>query len=135
MHDFDRCLGIEILESLYKKSLELKEVFTLTQNKLPSLKSKFEVYHNDFLEFDWWSEADFVMANSTCYDMALMRKIGEKASLMKKGAWMVTLTKKLPNADILQCRDIGLLDWECLLSLKMTMSWGYATVNVQRKIK
>ena len=134
MHDFDRCLGIEILESLYKKSLELKEVFTLTQNKLPSLKSKFEVYHNDFLEFDWWSEADFVMANSTCYDMALMRKIGEKASLMKKGAWMVTLTKKLPNADILQCREIGLLDWECLLSLKMTMSWGYATVNVQRKI-
>jgi hypothetical protein len=98
------------------------------------LKSKFEVYHNDFLEFDWWSEADFVMANSTCYDMALMRKIGEKASLMKKGAWMVTLTKKLPNADILQCREIGLLDWECLLSLKMTMSWGYATVNVQRKI-
>jgi hypothetical protein len=30
-----------------------------------------------------------------------MRQIAEKAALMKKGSWMVTLTKKLPNADLL----------------------------------
>lgn len=87
------------------------------------------------MEFDWWSTADLVIANSTCFDFQLMLKIGEKASLMKKGAWMITLTKKLPNADPIHIRDEALRDWECVLALKMVMSWGYATVNVQRKIK
>lgn len=106
LHDFDRCIGVEILENLYCKSLEMKEVFqaAVTNNRLAS-HTKFEVYKNDFLEFDWWSEADLVLANSTCYDMCLMRKIAEKASLMKKGSWMITLTKKLPNADPLQQRE------------------------------
>jgi hypothetical protein len=54
---------------------------------------------------------------------------------MKKGAWMITLTKKLPNADPIHIRDPSERDWECVLSLKMVMSWGYATVNVQRKIR
>jgi hypothetical protein len=125
---FDRCFGIEILESLYKKSLELGQVYK-------NAYAKYEMRQGDFLENNWWTEADVVLANSTCYDMALMRRIGEKASLMRKGSWMISLTKKLPNADPLQCREAANRDWECVLSIKMTMSWGYATVNVQRKVK
>ena len=87
------------------------------------------------MEFDWWTNSDLVLANSTCFDLSLMLKIAEKASLMKKGSWMITLTKKLPTADPLHFRDPNQRDWECLLSIKMVMSWGYATVNVQRKIK
>jgi hypothetical protein len=49
---------------------------------------------------------------------------------MKPGSWIITLTKKLPTADPLYTRDAEARDWECLLSIKMTMSWGYATVNV-----
>lgn len=59
-----------------------------------------------------------------------MLKIAEKASLMKKGAWMITLTKKLPTADPIYQRDPSKREWECVLSLKMIMSWGYATVNI-----
>ncbi len=66
---------------------------------------KFEVFHGDLLEFDWWSQADVVLANSTCFDFNLMLKIAEKASLMKKGSWMITLTKKLPTADPIHTRD------------------------------
>jgi hypothetical protein len=86
------------------------------------------------LEFDW-SNADFVLANSTCFEMSLMYKIAEKASLLKKDSWMVTLTKKLPSADPLYVREEEKRDWECLLSIKKLMSWGYATVNIHRKIK
>jgi hypothetical protein len=50
--------------------------------------------------------------------MELMHKIAEKASLMEKGSWMVTLTKKLPTADPLYCRDEERRDWECVLSIK-----------------
>lgn len=48
---------------------------------------------------------------------------------------MITLTRKLPTADPLYTRNLEERDWECVMSVKMIMSWGYATVNVQRKIK
>ena len=47
-----------------------------------------------------------------------MLEISEKCSLMKKGSWMVTLTKKLPTADPLIVRDDDKRDWECVLSIK-----------------
>lgn len=64
-----------------------------------------------------------------------MKQIAQKASSMKVGSWMITLTKKLPTADPLYTRNPEERDWECVMSVKMTMSWGYATVNVQRKVK
>jgi hypothetical protein len=54
---------------------------------------------------------------------------------MKKGAWMITLTKKLPSADPTYIKEEEKRDWECLLSIKQSMSWGPATVNIHRKIK
>ena len=54
---------------------------------------------------------------------------------MKKGSWFVSLTKKLPTADPFYIRDETKRDWECLMSVRMPMSWGLATVNIQRKIK
>jgi hypothetical protein len=92
------------------------------------------VVNGDLLEYDWWSEADLVIANSTCFDFILMQNIAEKASLMKKGSWMITLTKKLPTADPIYVRDPEEREWECVLSIKMLMSWGPATVNIQRKL-
>ena len=67
---------------------------------------KFEVIHGNLLEVDWWTNADLVLANSTCFEQTLMNKIAEKCSLMKKGAWMITLSKKLPSADPLYTRDV-----------------------------
>lgn len=92
------------------------------------------MFQNDILVFDW-SDADFVLANSTCFTIDLMTKISEKASLMKKGSWMITFSKKIANADPLQIKDEEKRDWECVLSIKKFMSWGAATVNVQRKIR
>ncbi len=93
-------------------------------------KPPFEVYHSDLLKFDWWSDSDLVLANSTCFDYILMNDIAERASRMKKGSWMITLTKKLPSADPIYERDPSKRIWECVLSIKMVMSWGYATVNI-----
>lgn len=137
MYDFERCIGVELLENLHKKSVEMKEVYEgyCQKNRPGQTVPKFEVFQGDILEFDWWTTSDLVLANSTCFDLSLMLKIAEKASLMKKGSWMITLTKKLPTADPLYTRDPDFRDWECVLSIKMVMSWGYATVNVQRKIK
>jgi hypothetical protein len=88
----------------------------------------------DILTYDW-SDVDFILANSTCFDMDLMHKIAEKASLCKIGTWFVTLTKRLPTSDPLTVRDESKRDWDCVYSIKKYMSWGLATVNIHRKIK
>jgi hypothetical protein len=53
---------------------------------------------------------------------------------MKKGTFMVTLTKKLPSSDPFVVRDEKRRDWECVYSIKKTMSWGLATVNIHKKV-
>jgi hypothetical protein len=95
-----------------------------------------------------WSEADLVLANSTCFDQTLLNQIAEKCSKLKKGSWMFTLTKKFPSAedDYLEVGEEGdatsLSDrsaipneWESVMSIKREMSWGMATVHIQRKIR
>lgn len=66
---------------------------------------------------------------------------------------MFTLTKKLPTAEedfLLEDEERGAelesssnlsycpvneLEWECVMSIKREMSWGLATIHIQRKIK
>ena len=76
MHNFDRCIGIEILEGLYKQSEELKTVY-----EKQSGKNNFEVYHSDFIECDScpdWTEIGkdkqtLILANSTCFEKSLLK--------------------------------------------------------------
>lgn len=95
---------------------------------------EFKVEKGDLLKYDW-SDADFVLANSTCFEQSFMVQIASEASKMKVGAWMITLTKKLPSADPNYIKEEEKREWECLSSIKLEMSWGPATVNVQRKVK
>ena len=82
----------------------------------------FKVNHGDILKIDW-SEADFILANSTCFSQELMEGISKAAKKCKKGSWLLTLTKKLPDSD-----------WDCVLSIKLKMSWGDATIHIHKKI-
>lgn len=91
----------------------------------------FEVHHGDMLKDVDWSGADLVFANSTCFDQSLLAQIAEQASKCKKGTWMFTLTKKIPSAeDFSECKE-----WESVISIKREMSWGLATIHIQRKTK
>ena len=83
-----------------------------------------KVYHADVTEFDW-SYGDFILANSTWFDPELMNKIYEKSKAWREGAWMVTLTKKLPPNE----------EWELMFQTKKKMSWADATINVYKKAK
>ena len=91
----------------------------------------FEVHHGDMLNDIDWSNADLVFANSTCFDQTLLTKISEKASKCKKGTWLFSLTKKIPTAEDFSENK----EWECVMSIKREMSWGLATIHIQRKLK
>lgn len=83
---------------------------------------EIKLYNSDLLEYDW-TNADFILANSTWFESDFMTKIYEKSKSWKEGTWMITLTKKLPPND----------EWEFVLQTKKQMSWAQATVNLYKK--
>ena len=99
-----------------------------------SAAPRFEVVLGDIYEHDW-SDSDMIFCNSTCFPQEMMDRIYEKTLKCKKGTWFVTMSKKLPNAEKVnpgQPVDEN-LHWEFILAVKLEMSWGKATVNLQRK--
>jgi hypothetical protein len=93
---------------------------------LPKLETTpiLEVINGDFLKYDW-SGANLIFANSTCFSPELMKSLSTKADELKKGAFFVTFTKKLPELSD---------KWEICDGFRRLMSWGIATVYVHRKI-
>ena len=82
-----------------------------------------------------WSDSDMVFANSTCFGGDMMEQIYQKSLKCKKGTWFVTMSKRLPHAEKVGQGETpsNNLHWEFILAIKLQMSWGKATVNLQRK--
>ncbi|CAG9323579.1 unnamed protein product [Blepharisma stoltei] len=126
LHSFNQCKGIEILQGLYQISSQIKEKYDLEflhfVQENPDLWTKapeITFYCGDFFENNL-SDASFIFANSTCFSMDMMRRIGSFP--FKPGTIGVTFTKSLPAES-----------WEILESIKKNMSWGEATVYIHRK--
>ena len=66
----------------------------------------------------------------------MMEAIYQKTLKCKKGTWFITMSKKLPHAEKIQEGTEPGPDhhWEFILAIKLMMSWGKGTMNVQRKI-
>ena len=86
------------------------------------LTFKIYIFTGDLTVEDW-SHATMCFANSTCFDDPLMSAIADKAELMQSGTFFITFTKKLPSEM-----------WEVLEHESHQMSWGSATVYIQRKL-
>ena len=127
LHDFDRCVGIELLEGLHACALELQTRWDAMKTAdPPTLKSgeqrtAIELINGD-ITTDEWSDATFVFTNSTCFTSQLMRELAELSLELKPGALWVSFTRELPSEE-----------WELLLSEQLAMSWGPATIYIQRR--
>ena len=69
-----------------------------------------------------WLSGDIVFANSTCFDIALMRALAAVAGGMRPGAWLITLTRRVESDD-----------FELVDKRNYSMSWGTATCFVHRR--
>ena len=126
LHPFEESIGIEILDGLYNTSVELNETYEkLMPEKLSSNPDLFPKHvpmrflKDDFFRHEW-SNASFVLCNSTCFSRDMMDRIGEMP--VKPGTIGITLTKNFNNPN-----------WEVLESEKKNMSWGEATVFISRR--
>ena len=147
MHQFERCWGIELLESLQNVSISLKGVYDNYVQTVepanyvsifgwaPTAAPRFEVVQGDMFEIVW-HDADMIFANSTCFNAPMMEQIYQQSLKCKRGTWFVTMSKRLPHADKINAEGPPNPDlhWEFILAIKLQMSWGKATVNLQRKI-
>lgn len=127
LHPFHHCKGIELVPALFELSEQLRGVyeaeFGAEQQAQPDLFPTVPAlsYHvGSFFDIDW-SDADVVFANSTCFSREMMDRIGE--SPLAIGTFAITLTKPL----------LG-YQWRLLENYKKDMSWGQATVFVQKRV-
>eukprot|EP00611_Tribonema_gayanum_P002252 TRINITY_DN1163_c0_g1_i2.p1 TRINITY_DN1163_c0_g1~~TRINITY_DN1163_c0_g1_i2.p1 ORF type:complete len:299 (-),score=50.14 TRINITY_DN1163_c0_g1_i2:71-841(-) len=123
-HQFTACHGIEILEGLYKTSLEIKKSWDEKHKEEAGASATVNFWHGDATDlgvFDW-SAADVVFANSTCFHDALMRSIADCCASLRVGAFVITFTRQLPSPL-----------FTVLEHQMYEMSWGGATVFIQQK--
>jgi SAM-dependent methyltransferase len=121
---FSKTVGIEILPTLYQASKTILEKYEKeVRPKILEKKNqqKIEFILGDFLKIDF-SDADVVFANSTCFSQQMIDKLETSFLSLKKGARIITLTKKLTN------KNFYLFDF-----LIYKQSWGEATVNFYLK--
>ena len=125
--DFSICRGIELLEGLFSISTAIKTKYDERTSQILAEHSGLfrtlptvELYLNDFFQYDW-SDAGLIFANSTCFDHDMMRKIGQVQ--LRNGTVGISFTKTIPGDN-----------WIVLESIKKDMSWGEATVYIQRYV-
>ena len=131
---FRKCIGIEFLENLTLLSKQNKEKYDKEIDKyitskpelFPEFKKKNEIefINSDFLKQSW-TDTSVMFANSTCFNVDLMKNIATKANKeCQSGTIIVTLTKKLNNLNT---------NWEIHEGFRRLMTWGIATIYVHRK--
>ena len=130
LHPFDLVAGVEILPGLHSSSLELAALFRSEGLAALAADGQPQATHIEFtlgdafdLGVEDWSDGDVVFANSTCFSDSLMGRFASAAEHLKKGAIVITFTKRLPSP------AFTVLDGKVY-----KMSWGGATVYIQQKL-
>lgn len=152
MRDFEAVQGVELLSSLWAASDRAAKRFASTVAPLfgrraAAVASSIRLTCGSILTHDWSHAgasgsaraasaaarvlnacirppgADVVFANSTCFTTQFLRAIGKRARFMRPGSHVVTFTAPLPSP----CFEVE-------HQLQLAMSWGPATVFVQRRL-
>ncbi|CAN0305891.1 unnamed protein product, partial [Phaeothamnion confervicola] len=126
-HAFSKAVGIEILEGLHHASVEVVRSWDVVgrPGTPQDRRTDIRFVHGDATDpaAADWSDGDVVFANSTCFDDALMNRIAERAAMLRRGAFVITLSRRLPGDG-----------FAVLESRALTMSWGAATVFIHQKL-
>lgn len=120
LHNFKKCKGIELLDTLYQASINVLKKYETLVDAQTAKTVMFK--HGDILKEDW-SDGDIIFANSTCFDDNLMNGISKLAEKLKKGSCVISLTKHL-KSDKFRIVD----------QRSDKYSWGVATTYIQLKV-
>ena len=121
--DFSKCIGIEVSRSLYRASMTIQNKYNRWCNpRLQHEAVPIALLCDSFLDVDW-SDGDVCFANSTCFDVDLMRALSIKAEALQSGSLFITFTKPLLS-----------VAFSIVRKEHYDMSWGRTTVYIFRSL-
>ncbi|KAE8908173.1 hypothetical protein PF005_g19401 [Phytophthora fragariae] len=127
LHDFSKCCGIEVLDGLHAVALKVLDRWRYQMlDALPATKADLDLGFakaDAVKRPDTWRDATMVFCNSTCFSDSLIQAISTEADQLSVGSYFVTVTKPLQSTR-----------WQAMHEEKFHMSWGRATVIVQKKM-
>ena len=104
VHDWDEVRGVEVLEGLWKASMGMKEKVERERrggvmggvslgeasdgdgvDVGGGRRTRVVLERGSFFDVDW-ADADVVLANSTCFDEALVERLARRGQKLKQGA-------------------------------------------------
>jgi Histone methylation protein DOT1 len=102
LHDWDVVRGVEMLDGLWQASVAVKEKVERERRAgviggvggvagaeagglVGGRRTKLIIDKGSFLEVDW-TDADVVLANSTCFDQTMMDSIAKRGQKLKDGS-------------------------------------------------
>jgi Histone methylation protein DOT1 len=125
--NFSECRGIEILSGLHEIALKLIDEYNnnftghvLKNSDLWTVMPRLRSIKGDVCQDDW-SDAAFIFVNSTCFSEEMMAFISGVP--VPVGTFAVSLT-----------RPLHATSWAQLETVVKKMSWGEATIYIQRKV-
>ena len=129
---FERIVGIEINERLWRRSQEILDEFHstlysslfLTPHKWQS-RAHIMLLLGSILHLDSthdWTDADLVFANSTAFSAGLMERITTLSLRMRPGSRFITLAHHLEHPL-----------WKVVYRDRQVMSWGLTTVWIHER--
>lgn len=121
LYDFKKSIGVELLDGLHDKAMEVKENFEKTIK--PQVEKQVEGRELQFIKSDIFAvdlrEADFIFMNHPFKDGEVFMKLEEKfLSELKPGTKIVTIIRALRNPAF---KSLG--------SQTYKFSWGDSTAH------
>lgn len=108
--NFDKCIGIELLDSLYENSLIAKKRLVEIDKKA---ENKINFIHDNILNVNF-SDADLILFCCPTKDEKLRKKMEEKFNILKKGSIILSLIHKFENNK----------NFELLNAKMVRVAWG-----------
>ena len=123
--DFKEFIGIELIHKLHEISVNLVSSFQDVIGMGHIENPKFTLLRGSFLNtasYDW-TDADLVLANSTCFNENLLSQLTTVAASMKVGARIITFTHELVSKY-----------FKTIYKETIAVSWGFASVFIAERI-
>lgn len=125
LFDFEKCVGIELVDPLYNASAKVLKRYE--RDYRPQLAAdvgdrKVIMHHASFLTCDF-SNVDLIFMNATCFTDDLLEALEQRLNGMKVGSQVITTSKSLRSPQ-----------FQMYHQQAYDFSWGIGTEFYHRKI-
>lgn len=119
IHNFDKCIGVELLNSLYNLSLEAKNNLKYLDK---NAENKIKFHNDNILNFDI-SDADIVYFSCPTKNDELRFQMEEKFKTVKSGTIFLSLIHQFRNNN----------DFELISNRMVKSAWGEAPMMFYKR--